>query len=59
MKDAPQYNVMAKFGTNVVNFDNYTKGMIDPKKCCIPIVNSLKSKQFALICYINAFSLRK
>ena len=59
MKDAPKYNVKAKSGTHVVNFDNYAKRMIDSKKCCISIVNSLKSKQFALICYINAFSLRK
>ena len=32
MKDAPKYNVKAKSGTHVVNFDNYVKRMIDSKK---------------------------
>ena len=56
MKDEPQYSVKAKSGTLVVNFDNWAKRMIGSKNV---VFLSLKTKQLALICYINAFSLKK
>ena len=56
MKGAPQYSVKAKSGTHVVSFENCAKRMIGSKNV---VFLSLIRKQFALTCYITAFSVNK